>query len=164
MKKKGFSLMEVLLGLALFSMAMSTATVVMYSSLRSSRKAAAIAMAKAEGAYALSAMESMIKFATDVNCPAGGQRVDVTRLNPGPKIAYTFDSGNHRIASNGAALTSNKVSVSSCGTTFSCAGKTVEICFEIDNAGGIDVTESAGEFGGGGIRFHSWATSRNQYQ
>jgi prepilin-type N-terminal cleavage/methylation domain-containing protein len=164
MKNKGFSLIEILLGLALFSMAMSTATVIMYSSLRSSRKAAAVAMAKSEGAYALGAMESMIKFATDISCPPGGNSVNVTRLNPGPTIAYTFDTVNHRIASNGAALTSSNVTVTvgTCPAIFSCSDKTVSICFEIDNASGVDVTDKAGE--GGGIKFQSWATSRNQYQ
>jgi prepilin-type N-terminal cleavage/methylation domain-containing protein len=164
MKLKGFSLIEIILGLALFSMVMSSSMVVMYSSLRSSRKAAAIAMAKAEGAYTLGAMEYMIRFAKNVVCNTGNS-LTVTRLNSTTPIVYTF-SGS-QIASNGAALTSNNVRVSSCGPTFTCSpvneGKMVEICFQIDNAGGIDVTDRAGALGGNGIRFHSWVTSRNQF-
>jgi Tfp pilus assembly protein PilW len=158
MNKRAFSLLELVLGMALFSMVITTGTAVLLSTLRSSRKAAAIASAKSEGAYALSAMEMMIRFAPIIKCTPPNS-LDITRPND---ETVTYSLSGTRIASGSAFLTSiNVVVTTPCADVFTCTGNTVEICFEIDNAGGVDVTDKAGP--GGGIRFQTWVTSRNQY-
>jgi prepilin-type N-terminal cleavage/methylation domain-containing protein len=176
MKTKGFSLIEIMLGMTLFAVVMSAGMSVMYASLRASRKAAAVTTAKAEGAYAIQAMESMIRFATRIECP-NSNTVKIWRVqNEGDEyqdiIEYSLNSD--RIASTSAStdedevektiyLTSNSMDVgaASCpsAAAFVCSGDSVAICFEVNNVSGMDLTDVAGE--GGGIKFQTRVTARN---
>ena len=156
MKIKGFSLVEVLVGLALFSILMVTAVAIMTASIRGTRKAAAIALAKTEGAYALRAMEDQIRFSAGVSCYADGKRIDVNMMETNEVATYYLDGVSNQIASSGAALsylTTGDVTVvqGDCPAVFVCTPDTkpniVSICFTIDNAKGTDVTDSAGSDG-----------------
>jgi prepilin-type N-terminal cleavage/methylation domain-containing protein len=178
MRRKGFSLIEILLGMALFAMVMSAAMSVLYSSLKSSRKAAAVTSAKAEGAYALRAMESMIRFATDIEC-INNNTVKVYRVKEeGEEIqdVIVYELLSNRIASRSANtaetpiptsppryLTSTNMTVTTTtclsAAMFTCSGDAVAICFEINNVEGMDLTDKAGV--GGGLKFQTWVTARN---
>lgn len=178
MRRKGFSLIEILLGMALFAMVMSAAMSVLFTSLKSSRKAAAVTSAKAEGAYALRAMESMIRFATDIECVDSNTikvyRVKDEEENRQDVIVYELLS--NRVASRSANLASTPiptsapryltttdmtVSAAAClgSAMFTCSGDAVAICFEINNVEGMDLTDKAGV--GGGLKFQTWVTARN---
>jgi prepilin-type N-terminal cleavage/methylation domain-containing protein len=161
MSKRGFSLIEVILGLALFSILISTAMAIMFSSVRSSRKAAAVALAKTEGAYAMQAMSRMIYFAGKITCGPSTQ-LTVERMNL-EKITYKLDTFNNRLASGSSNLTSSEVKVTqgSCPAIFTCTNKSVNVCFVIDNANGMDVSDKAGV---NGIMFQSMITIINTKQ
>jgi prepilin-type N-terminal cleavage/methylation domain-containing protein len=162
-KKRGFSLVEILLGLSLFSVLIVTATTIMISSIRESRKSAAIALAKTEGAYALRAIEQQVRYAGSVECPAGGLNLVVHKLGSNNLVAYGLDTINHQLASSSSNLTSKEVAVSLgspqvCANVFTCTSNSVSICFVIDAVNGVDVTDKAGI---NGITFHSMITLVN---
>lgn len=172
MNRKGFSLIEVLLGVTLFALLLVATTSIMISSLRSSRKAAAIALAKTEGAYALQAMGRMIKFANEIksgDCTATSLTIQRTSTNQNNNEPITYSLVSSHLASNSGALqsslTSGDVSVTlgGCTQVFTCDAnrRSVSICFTINNVKGQDVTDNAGT---NGIMFQSMVTILNTKQ
>jgi prepilin-type N-terminal cleavage/methylation domain-containing protein len=163
MKKQGFSLIEILVGVGLFSVLTVIVTTLMISSIRTSRKAAAVAVAKNEGAYALRAMEEQIRYAADVNCTAGGNSIDLHKIGTNQLITYSLDTSSHQIASSSSHLTSGDVTVDQggCPYIFDCTPNSVSICFTVDNANGMDVTDKAGI---NGIMFQSLVKLLNTNQ
>lgn len=178
MNKRGFTLIEILIGLALVSMVFLVAATVLFSSFKSSRKTSAVAMAKAEGAYVIRLVSDMIKFAPKVTCSADYLRIQVDRKDLSSGV-YLFDNTvtptniSYKSGTldgyDGVVdldLTSNKVIVSlaECGgKMFDCTdqNRTVSICFAIDNAAGADVSDKA--LGtGGGIVFKTQVTLVNE--
>lgn len=173
--KGGFTLVELLLGIALFAVVFSAAGVVLFSSLRSSRKAAAVNVAKSEGAYALRAMSDMIRYAEAVQCHATNLRLQVTRTNRN-QLVYRFDSAStpDKIASASGTFTSSGTTIdltsenvnvtipADCGgAMFTCApnNRSVSICFMVDNVAGVDVTDRA--MGTEGILFRTQVSVLN---
>jgi prepilin-type N-terminal cleavage/methylation domain-containing protein len=157
--KKGFSLIEILIGAALFAIVFSTAGVVIFSTLRGSRKTIAVTTAKSEGEYALSVMTDDIKFADKVTCDATGMKLQVDKSSS-DRLVYSFDSSvspdkikwvSGTLVSPGpitADLTSEKIVVTipaaDCtGVMFVCdaAQNAVKICFAAGNASGTDTSD-----------------------
>jgi len=138
--KKGFSLIEILVGLGLFAVLGTVSSVMLLSTLRGARKAAAINIAKNEGQYALNAMAQTTRFAKA--CSSTATSLTLTKTDD-TTVIYNLASGV--IVSGSANLTSEKVVATACGgTMFTCSGRSVNICFNIDTPGTPDVTESAG--------------------
>lgn len=142
--RKAFSLIEILVGLGLFAMLGTVSAVMLLSVMRGARKAAAINIAKNEGQYALNAMAQKTRFGKAASCTATS--LTLTRTDD-TTVDYNLTGG--KITETEAAvvddLTSEKVAVATCGgTMFTCNGRTVTVCFNIDTAGTPDVTESAG--------------------
>jgi type II secretory pathway component PulJ len=161
MKRTGYSLIEVLLAIGLMAAILSLTSLMLFSVLRSARKSAAVAAAKTEGAYAMRAIERMVRYAGDISCPAGNLKV--TLLN---KDTITYGLAGGVISSNSAALTSDTLVINACtGGIFNCdistAGKSVRICFVINKAAGTDVTDFADSNGTGGVTFQSQLPIRN---
>lgn len=178
--RKGFTLIELLLGTALFALVFSAAGVVLFSSLKGSRKAAAVAVAKSEGAYTLRAITDMVRYAERVQCHTDRMQLYVKRTN-GDELVYSFEdmvapdpdkiastSGSFTVPGPIAAdLTSNRVNVTlpagDCGgVMFTCdtANKTVGVCFMVDNVAGVDVTDRS--MGTEGVLFRSQVLVLNE--
>lgn len=137
---KAFSLVEILVGMGLFAILATTTAVMLLSAMRGARKAAAINIAKNEGQYALNAMTQMARFAKLAAC--GGTTLTLTKTDD-TTVNYSLVLGT--IASGSADLTSQKVAVAACSPNmFTCDGRNVQICFNIDSATAADVTETAG--------------------
>ena len=148
---RGFSLIELLIGMGLVGILLATSNVLLFSSLQSAKKAEAQGVTKTEGAYALTAMSQVIKFASSIeSCTNNTLRI--RRLN---NHTITYSLSGSKIASAGATmnavnnvdLTSPIVAVSGCSggrPLFSCPDlKSVNICFVVSNAGGTSVNDSA---------------------
>ncbi len=164
---KGFSLIEVLVALALFAILGVTANLLLFTSLRGAKKAAAVSIAKAEGAYAIDAMTQMIRFSGSISC-LSSTSLRVVRRGTLGTITYSLDTTTtpDRIASVSAvpvatwSLTSPQVSVSSCaGGMFTCsaANDAVRICFVADSASGV----SGDVESGGVVTFQTSVSLRN---
>lgn len=139
--KKAFSLIEILVGLGLFALLGIVTAMMLLSSARGARKAAAVNIAKNEGQYALNAMSQVIRFGKQAVCNSG-INLDLTKTDD-TVVNYNLTGG--KIVSGPANLTSQKVAVTGCGgTVFTCSGRNVTICFNIDAASPADVTETAG--------------------
>ncbi len=152
---KGFSLIEIIVGIGLMALISMTATLLLTSSLRSARKAAAIALVKNEGNWILNSMVGMTKYAASIST-CNANQLSVLRLD-GTTIDYTFSGTS--IASNGANLNSNGVSVSSCAPVFTCSSSSsVTICFNLEKAGATDVTDRSSV---SGIQFKKQVVLRN---
>ncbi len=144
--KKGFSLLEVLLGMALVGILLGAANVFLFSSLRSAKKAEAVSTTKNEGAYAMNSMVNYIKFSRSIkSCTSTSLQFE--RVN-GNIVTYTY-TGN-KIASSSPSLsssidlTSSEMVVTPCsGAIFTCPDKySVKICFRLDRANS-NVTENS---------------------
>ncbi len=142
--KRAFSLVEMLVGLGLFAILGTVTAVMLLSAMRGARKAAAINLAKNEGQYALNAMAQTTRFAKSAACTT--TTLTLTKTDD-TTVDYSLAGGT--IASGSANLTSQQVAVTvplTCpgGGMFTCSGRTVQICFNIDSATALDVTETAG--------------------
>lgn len=155
--------MELLVGFALLAVLLGTANVLLFSALRSARKAGAVGVAKAEGSYAINAMVQKVKYASSISCNGGADsnRLNVVRTN-GESFYYQFAAA--QIASRAGALvdnlTSTGVVVSLCPDgrpVFRCdpTGSLVTICFAADVAGAPIQGET------GAVTFQTQAVLRN---
>lgn len=159
--KNGFSLIEILVGVALFAVLGTVSSVMLLSTMRGARKAEVINIAKNEGQFALNSITQMARFAKAATC---GSTISLT-LTKTDDTDVSYDlvtvTGRGTIASGSADLTSQKMNVTECaGGMFTCNGRNVRICFNIDAAGASDVTESAGTVGTG-IKFVTTVVLRN---
>src|SRR3989344_7709078 len=165
LRRQGFSLVEILVGFALIAVLLGTANVLLFSALRSARKASAAGIAKAEGAYALNAMAGTIKYARSIEA-CGANSVTLRRVK-GHRVTYSLAGTG--IASASADLpvpglinlTSSRVVISTTG----CAGGMfpacvpgstgLTICFAADVAGISQAGES------GAVNFQTQVGLRN---
>lgn len=145
---EAFSLIEILIGMGLMAVIMAAGVVLLFTSLRTSKKAANVGAAKSEGAYAINAMSQKIRYAQSIVCdtPSAGDltvnffdRSYTVYSLSGGKITATTPPGG------AVDLTSAKVSVTGC-PLFTCDTSTppsaVTICFSVSVAGVTDVTET----------------------
>lgn len=156
--------MELLMGIGLMAILLLSANVLLFTSFRSARKAAAITIANSEGAYALKSMEQLIKFSRAATCNSSTRLTVSTLTNQ--SVIYELTAA--KIASTSGAMTRNmttgRVRVSACsGTMFTCSpdGRTVSICYYVENVGGTDVTTLAGGISGSGVQFRTQVAMRN---
>lgn len=145
MKLKGFTLVEMVVGVGIFSVVIIMGTLMMVSTIRASKKASAVALVRNEGSSALNIMTSYIRYASSATCdsatsvsisPASGNQFSFTCINVGNNGSY--------IASNSAVLTSTNVKVTSCTFTCGSTPPLVNIYFSLAKVGtSLPVEQSA---------------------
>jgi type II secretory pathway pseudopilin PulG len=154
---KGFSLVELLVGVGLTSLLLVSVNLLFFSGIRGSRKSSAVNEVDSEGRYALGAMQQMIRYSRlIVSC--SDNALTIRRVN-GDLVTYSVDltSGSEKISSTSANLTTQRVVVSGCSVPFfGCPvlGSTTEqievnICFRLQSRTALDVSDTAGESGSG---------------
>lgn len=129
--KKGFTLVELLVVLAIFLTVGGVIISVLYISLRGSNKAEVVTSIKQNGDFALSQMVKSIRFAGSLNSPSScvpsqsASSITITSISDGAQTTYSCPANaNDPITSNSAALVdTNAVSVSNC--SFVCSQATV---------------------------------------
>lgn len=139
---KGFTLIEVVVAIGVFAVLATVGSVLLFSILRGSKKAAAVAAVRTEGAQVMAALTSHLRFARQVNACTGSlitfTTVDNTSLTF--SCLTTGSPPNTFLASNSARLTSEAVNLTSCAAVFSCAPaapltQTVNIKFSLTRSG-----------------------------
>lgn len=167
MKSRGFSLIEILIGITLVGLVFSVAGTVLFSTLKSSRKAEAIAIAKSEGAYAIQAIGSSIRYAKSIICGGSNLKLQINKSDTDSLVYSYVTSTPNKIASSSGTISSPgtainvttngvQLSLSQCGgEMFTCnaSNTAVNICFAIDTVNGIDVSDKAMGTGVNGIVF-----------
>jgi len=135
-KVKGFTLIELLVAIGILGIVGGITTIIFFTTLQSSSKSEVLREVKQNGDFAISVMERMIRNANSVNS-CSGSSTSLTITNPDGRTTQFSLSGT-QIASNGAMLTSTKVSASN--LSFTCtrtSGKpdVVGISFTLSQAG-----------------------------
>lgn len=149
-KKKGFSVIEMLVVTALLGIISTIVTQILVISVRSTLKAEIQKEVKQNGDYAMSEIERGVRNAVDVSvtgCDSGSCRLTVTNPNATTTV-FTCDSSK-KITSSLGDLTNSKVAWSVC--TFQVVSpvppvrpKYVYVHFTLTQAGsGADLNSSA---------------------
>lgn len=121
--KKGWTLIEILVVIGILGVIAIIATNLFFSILRGSTKTRVLTEVKQNGNYAINVMERMIRNAEkdSLRYDAGeGKWIEIKNPDGGTTL-FTCPDSNNMIASNGASLTSNKVRVEDCTSTFTVA-------------------------------------------
>ena len=160
---KAFTLIEVVVAIGVFALLATVGTVLLFSILRGSKKAAAAVLVRTEGAQAMAALTSHLRFARQVDTCTGSlitlTTVDNTKLTFSCLTAGS--PPNTYLASNSARLTSAAVNLTGCAAVFSCAPaapltQTVNIKFSLTRSGAT-VAESTAS-----VDFQSQVGLRNR--
>jgi prepilin-type N-terminal cleavage/methylation domain-containing protein len=122
MKKQGFTLIEILMVVAIFGIIVVLGSGLFFFLLKGSSKSRVLEVVRENGDYALGVMGIMVRNARSLLNYSGSE---ITILNPDGKTTI-FSCSGERIASNGASLISSEVKVDDCSSIFS---------LEVDPAG-----------------------------
>jgi prepilin-type N-terminal cleavage/methylation domain-containing protein len=115
MSKQGFTLIEILVVVAIFGIIVVLGSSLFFSLLRGSTKSRILKVVRQNGDYALAVMGIMVRNAASLPNYSGSS---ITIVNPdGGTTIFSCSSG--RIASNGASLMSSEVKVNDCSSVFS---------------------------------------------
>jgi len=107
-KSSGFSLIEILVSMALVGIIVAAANQILFSFLKSEQKSRAILEVKQSGDNALSIMVNEIRNAEEITaCPAGG----ITFDSKDGSIDNTFQCSGGQITWNGSSLTGPNLTV-----------------------------------------------------
>ena len=120
MLNKGFSLIEMLVVVAVFSVIAVIATQSLTTSLRGTRKSESLGHVRENVEYAMNVIERSLRGAKELDCPSSsGSKLEY--FTSSGASAY-FECSAEHIASNSAAavITSNDIRVINCGTVFMC--------------------------------------------
>lgn len=129
---KGFTLIETVVGVGIFSVVIIMGTLMMVSTIRASKKASAVALIRNEGTNALNIMTSYIRYASALTCTSASS----ITIIPSSGNQFDFTCSGNTIASNSASLTSSSVKVSSCDIFSNCVANTsVDIYFFLTKTG-----------------------------
>lgn len=145
---RGFTLIEVLIALAVFSVLGMMTTVILVGALQGAKKAAAVALVKNEGARVINTMTQMLKYSPSVTACSGNSITFQPRADTS-KLAEFLCVGTDHIASRSAdlsdpeiSLTSGKVEMTTCSIT--CPSlQQVNIEFKLRMKVGSFATENA---------------------
>ena len=143
---RGFTLVEVLIAVAVFAVLGTMTTVIMVGVLQGAKKAAAVALVKNEGGRVINIMTQMLKFSTSVTACGGNSvtfqpRADAS--NPAVFACVNDGGGKYYIASNSASLTSDRVEMTSCIISCDAPVKQVNVNFTVQMKGTAFVSEKA---------------------
>jgi len=108
--KKGFSLIEMLISIALFAIVSVISTQSLANSLKNSRKSESLSKARENVDYALSTMERLLRNAQDLSCSADHKTLTYTDEYDSITTLSCNAAGKY-IASGSSRLTSTDVNV-----------------------------------------------------
>lgn len=116
---RGFSLIEMLVVILIFSILAVLATQSLATSLRGARKSESLGHVRENVEYAMNVMERSLRSAKELDCSVSGDRLQYF-TSSGVTAFFECDSGH--IASNSAAarITSGDIRVTNCATVFTC--------------------------------------------
>lgn len=120
--RRGFTLIEILIVVGVFSILALTASMTFFNLLKSSTKSRTVTMVKQNGDYAMGVMTRMIRNARKVTSACPGNAEEITIMNPDGE-STTFSCGGGSISSASATsanLISNDVEVDSGTCNFNC--------------------------------------------
>ncbi len=167
MTKKGFSLIEIVLGMSLFSVLLVTANMVIFSSLKSARKSAGLDAVRREGAYLLDLITKEIQYSSAISQPCNGNTITLTRPDNATLLTFNLDTTEQQMEQGVAVLNSGDVVVKlhpDCATAFTCSvepnPRYVNVCFAVETSNGADQTDWATS-DGTGIKFSRQVLRKN---
>jgi prepilin-type N-terminal cleavage/methylation domain-containing protein len=112
--RKGVSLIELVVAMSVFTVLITSITLVLSVTLRSSLRSESLANVKSEGTYVMDSMSAILRFAKTVRCdPVVPNRVTATLFSAPNPIIYRCDPGFY-IASDSSRLNSVETRVSGC--------------------------------------------------
>lgn len=128
----GFSLIELLVVLFVFSILAVVVAQALTLTLRGSRKSETVTQSRENIQYAVNVMDRLLRNARDLTCPlaidgVARSRVDYTDEDGNAAyFACITSGGNSYIESNsiGARLTANTVTITNCNAVFTCKSGT----------------------------------------
>lgn len=120
--KKGFSLVEILVVILIFSILAVITTQTLVLSLRGSRKSESVARVRENIDYSLSVMQRLLRNAKSVNCPDNKTVSFIDEYGNTGQFVCTSE----QIASGSAQIriTSPNVNIDCSGTVFTCPSPT----------------------------------------
>ncbi len=142
--KQAFTLIETVVAIGVFALLSVVGSILLFGILRGSKKAASVAVVRAEGANIIYNMTGLLRFAQEiVSCNNTGIEF---RPQFGDNIIYAFSSG--LIASNSAAISSNQVNVKNFSIACLPTGipqkiKIININFSLERKSPISVFDQA---------------------
>jgi len=135
--KRGFTLIEVVVAIGIFAVLMVGTSLLLVSTLRGAKKAAAQIAVRSEGAWAMDLMSSTLRFSQRVTSCTTGTGISV-QLGDGSNVTFACQgsSPDYYLASGSGRLTSTNVALVSCANVFVCPDtKTIKIQFGLLKAG-----------------------------
>ncbi|MFH1840957.1 MAG: type II secretion system protein [Candidatus Shapirobacteria bacterium] len=120
---KGFTLIEMLVVVALIGLLVTTGSLVFITSLKASSKSQIMTVVKQDGNYALGVMERMIRNAYSVDNCLNAHSPTLTITNPDHNtttFGFIDDGAAWRLASGSAYLTGATVTVDTAKSYFNC--------------------------------------------
>jgi len=147
--KKGYSLVEMMVVVALMSMVGLAVVAMFLSTARGGGRAGAMAIIKEEGDYALTTMERQIRYAEGVTCDPSGFPITIDPVGTGDDVIYSLN-GSDQIQRTIGGVVSNvtSTSVTVSNLSFVCTANagvtTVAVSFTMaQSAEGLDETFSS---------------------
>lgn len=137
--KKGITLVEILVAMAVFTVLMTSVTMVLTATLRAANRAAVVTKIKSEGTYIMDSMATVLRYAESVSCsPDGIDGYAIANLASATNnIFYDCLPVPNRIASDSVALNSSEVLVSGCQIIPSDDCSRIDIQFSLQDASGV---------------------------
>lgn len=137
--RKGMSLIELIVVLAVFTLLLTVAAQAFFASLRGSNKSAVVTKVKQNADYVFSRMERSLRFASNItSCDAN----NVTFTDSDGKISSFSCTGN-TVSLDGSSLVSTDVQVTPCSIT--CSPDKTTVFLDMTFKTGSDTTTRAEE-------------------
>lgn len=119
-KRNGFSLIEMLVVMFVFSILAIVVVQTLAITLRGSKKSESQVQARENIQYAISVMDRQIRNARSLTCSGQTNTLSYTDEYGNPaNFQCISSSGNYYIASNSARLTSNSINITNCDASAS---------------------------------------------
>lgn len=158
---KGFTLIETVLAVGIFAMVSVAGGLLLFSTLRGAKKAAAVIAVRSQGANAIGTMTQLLRYATEITSCSGSQLAFT--VPDGSKGVFSCQKADEDVylASGSGRLTSPAVQIVDCNTVFTCTPaapetKNVSINFGLVKANSTFIEDSAR------INFESQVGLRNR--
>lgn len=124
--EKGFSVIELLVVVFVFSILGVIATQILAISLKTSNKSDSISTVKSDVDYALSTMERLLRNSSDITCPTVYPNPDTSNqlsyVGDGVSATFVCDAsgGYIYLGPSSLRLTSPNITITNCATLFTC--------------------------------------------
>lgn len=117
---KGFTLIETVLAVGVFAMVSVAGGLLLFSTLRGAKKAAAVITVRSQGANAIGTMTQLLRYAAEITSCSGNQLAFTA--SDGSKGVFSCQNVNGDIflASGSGRLTSPTVQIVDCNNVFTC--------------------------------------------